>query len=45
MPEVNLLADPTEAPGSPIVLNNAYFELGGQNLRCFVNHMELSYGE
>jgi hypothetical protein len=36
------MADPTEAPGSVIVLNNAYFELGGVNLRCFVNHFELS---
>jgi hypothetical protein len=36
------MADPIEAPGTPIVLNNAYFELGGVNLRCFVNHMELS---
>ena len=43
-PEVSLLAtgDAAPAPGTPIVLNAAYFELTGVNLSCFVKHLEVS---
>ena len=43
-PEVNLTAagDPTPPTATPLVMNDAYFELGGVNLRCLVQHLEVS---
>ena len=34
-------ADPPEVAATPIVLNDAYFELTGVNLRCLVKHLEI----
>ena len=34
--------DPTPPTATPLVLNDAYFELGGVNLRCLVQHLEVS---
>jgi len=43
-PEIMLTAagDPTPPTASPLILNDAYFELGGVNLRCLVQHLEIS---
>jgi hypothetical protein len=43
-PEINLTAtgDPNPVPANPLVLNDAYFELSGINLRCQVQHIEVS---
>ncbi len=43
-PEVNLTAagDPVPPTASPLILNDAYFELTGVNLRCLVQHLEVS---
>jgi hypothetical protein len=43
-PDVELLAagDPTPPVATPLILNDAYFELGGVNLRCLVQHLEVS---
>ena len=43
-PEVTLTAvgDPTPPTASPLILNDAYFELMGVNLRCLVQHLEVS---
>ena len=43
-PEVTALAagDPSPPTANPIVLNDAYFELGGVNLRCLVKHLEVA---
>jgi hypothetical protein len=30
---------------APLILNNAYFELAGVNLRCTVKHLEAAYAE
>ena len=45
--EVELLAtgDPAPPPVAPLILNNAYFELGGVNLRCTVKHLEACFAE
>jgi hypothetical protein len=42
-PEVNLTAtgDPVPVPANPLILNDAYFELTGVNLRCQVQHLEV----
>jgi hypothetical protein len=42
-PEVSLLAtgDPVPPTASPLILNDAYFELTGVNLRCLVQHLEV----
>jgi hypothetical protein len=42
-PEVAPLAagDPTPPTANPLVLNDAYFELTGVNLRCLVRHLEV----
>ena len=42
-PQVSLTAagDPAPVPGSPLILNDAYFDLTGVNLRCFVKHIEV----
>lgn len=34
--------DPVEVPAQPLILNNAYFEMTGVNLRCLVNHLEVT---
>jgi hypothetical protein len=41
-PTVGLTAagDPTPPPGTPLILTDAYFQLNGVNLRCFVKHLE-----
>ena len=46
-PEVTLLAtgDPAPPVVAPLILNNAYFELGGVNLRCTVKHLEACFAE
>ena len=45
-PEVNLLATGDPRPSRrPFILNNAYFELGGVNLRCTVKHLEACFAE
>jgi hypothetical protein len=43
-PAVGLTAtgDPTPPVAQPLVLNDAYFELGGVNLRCLVQHLEVT---
>jgi hypothetical protein len=43
-PEVTQLAagDPTPPTASPLILNDAYFELMGVNLRCLVQHLEIA---
>jgi hypothetical protein len=43
-PEVTPLAagDPTPPTASPLILNDAYFELTGVNLRCLVKHLEVA---
>lgn len=35
-------ADPAPVQSSPLILNDAYFELMGVNLRCLVKHLEVS---
>jgi hypothetical protein len=37
--------DPISPPVNPLILNNAYFELGGVNLRCTVKHLEAPFPE
>jgi len=46
-PEVQLTAtgDPTPPATNPLILNDAYFELGGVNLRCTVKHLEAAFPE
>jgi hypothetical protein len=34
--------DPTPVPATPLILNDAYFELTGVNLRCMVKHLEVA---
>ena len=43
-PEIELLAtgDPPPVPAVPLILNDAYFELVGTNLRCLVKHLEVT---
>jgi hypothetical protein len=43
-PEVSLTAtgDPLPPTASPLILTDAYFEIGGINLRCLVQHLEVS---
>jgi hypothetical protein len=43
-PEVRLTAtgDPVPPTATPLILNDAYFELNGVNLRCLVKHLEVS---
>jgi hypothetical protein len=43
-PEIELTAagDPTPPAATPLILNDAYFEIGGVNLRCLVQHLEVS---
>ena len=46
-PEVATLAagDAAAPVANPLILNNAYFELGGVNLRCTVKHLEAAFPE
>jgi hypothetical protein len=37
--------DAPAAPSSPLILNDAYFELSGINLRCNVKHLECAFPE
>jgi len=43
-PTVGLTAagDPVPPTANPLILNDAYFELTGVNLRCLVKHLEVS---
>jgi len=43
-PEIQATAagDPTPVTATPLILNDAYFELSGVNLRCLVQHLEVS---
>ena len=43
-PQVDLTAagDPTPPTSQPLILNDAYFELVGTNLRCLVKHLEVA---
>jgi hypothetical protein len=41
-PGTQAAGDPPEVPGTLLVLNDGYFELTGQNLRCFVKHLEVA---
>jgi hypothetical protein len=36
-----LLADPAPPVASPLILNDAYFEMSSVNLRCLVHHLEV----
>jgi hypothetical protein len=40
-PTLLAVGDPPDTTGTPLILNNAYFELTGVNLRCLVHHLEL----
>ena len=37
--------DATPPVANPLILNDAYFELGGVNLRCLVKHLEAVFAE
>jgi hypothetical protein len=37
-----LFADPIPPTATPLILNDAYFELTGVNLRCLVKHLEVT---
>jgi hypothetical protein len=41
-PEVQATGDPAPVAAQPLILNDAYFELTGVNLRCLVQHLEVS---
>jgi hypothetical protein len=41
-PTVTATGDPTPPPATPLILNDAYFEMSGVNLRCLVQHLEVS---
>jgi hypothetical protein len=41
-PEALALGDPVPVPATPLILNDAYFELTGINLRCLVQHLEVA---
>jgi hypothetical protein len=40
--EATAAGDPTPVAAQPLILNDAYFELTGVNLRCLVQHIEVS---
>jgi hypothetical protein len=46
-PEVNLTAAGDAVPpvANPLILNDAYFEMSGVNLRCLVKHLEAAFPE
>ena len=41
-PALTAAGDPAPPPAQPLILNDAYFELLGTNLRCLVKHLEIS---
>lgn len=41
-PELQALGDPTPPVAQPLIMNDCYFELTGQNLRCLVKHLEVT---
>lgn len=41
-PAPRAAGDPPEVQATPLILNDAYFELTGTNLRCLVHHLEVS---
>lgn len=41
-PVLTAAGDPTPPVATPLILTDAYFELSGTNLRCLVNHLEVS---
>jgi hypothetical protein len=43
--ELAAAGDATPPVANPLILNNAYFELGGANLRCTVKHLEAGFPE
>ena len=40
-PGTTAAGDPPEVHATPLILNDAYFELTGVNLRCLVKHLEI----
>ena len=40
-PGVQAAGDPPEVQATPLILNDAYFELTGVNLRCLTKHLEI----
>jgi hypothetical protein len=41
-PHQTATGDPVPVPAQPLILNDAYFELQGVNLRCLVQHLEIA---
>jgi hypothetical protein len=41
-PTLTAAGDPTPPTAQPLILNDAYFELVGTNLRCLVKHLEIA---
>lgn len=41
-PEATAAGDPPPVAATPLILNDAYFEMSGVNLRCLVTHLEVS---
>lgn len=41
-PEALAAGDPVPPTAQPLILNDAYFELTGVNLRCLVQHLEIA---
>jgi hypothetical protein len=44
-PELTAVGDPVAPVANPLILNDAYFELMGVNLRCTVKHLEAAFPE
>src|SRR6516225_9684848 len=44
-PELLATGDPTPPATNPLILNDAYFEMSGVNLRCTVKHLEAAFPE
>lgn len=45
VPMLTAAGDPNPPATNPLILNNAYFELTGVNLRCTVKHLEAPFPE
>ena len=45
VPLLTAAGDPNPPATNPLILNNAYFELTGVNLRCTVKHLEAPFPE
>ena len=41
-PSTTAAGDPAPVPATPLIMNDAYFELTGVNLRCLVKHLEVA---